>query len=61
MSEQETKRRAVKDRLSAAAVRLLAGDRTAIKEVDDAMSQAKQLRDEKRAGIDRWPNINKEQ
>ena len=35
-----------KARLNAAAARLLAGDRTAIKEADDAMSQTKQLQAE---------------
>ncbi len=39
-----------KARLNAAAARLLAGDRTAIKEADNAMSQVKQLRAEKPAG-----------
>lgn len=42
-SEQAQAFEQAKARLHAAAARLLAGDRTAIKEADDALSQAKQL------------------
>lgn len=46
---QETQIRKAKDRLNAAAVRCLCGDRSAIKEADEAMSQIKQLWAERQA------------
>lgn len=46
MNDPQTQLQAAKDRLSIAAARCLAGDRTAIAEADEAMAETERLRRE---------------